>query len=141
MTRTSIVDGKIPKVWQRMADATSTTASPSTGVAVTVLDTTKNCRIHSMVVKCTGTLTNLEIHVTIDGQTITFANASATTNTFNFTKFDSTLAATAQVLQETTEYYAYRQVLLEGCSVKVTIEATGTSLSDLIGRVKYSVLP
>ena len=129
-------------VFKQQADATVTEASPVSGTKYTVLDTTKNVRIISMAVKCTfATCDPLEIHVTIDGQTITFTTSAATTNTWNYPSNSSENAETAQTLQEATDYAAQIPFLREGRSVKVEVEATGGTLSDLTARVKYAVIP
>ena len=125
-------------VFKQKADATYA-GTPASGVAEDVLTTTKNVRIISIT--CTpaftgGTTHLAEIHVTIDGQTITYTVAPTTATPY-FATPDSDATPTAQLLSATDR--AEAGFLLEGRSVAVTFELTtdGTP-GACTARVKYA---
>ena len=152
MGRDSIHDGETQerraKVFQQMPDATLSQATPTSGLAYTVLDTTKRVHIYSITASVTWTVqpTPLEIHITIDGQTITHlvANPISAANyvTIKSAVGDSS-AANAQVLHPVATGYTVDAfpVQYEGRSVKVTAETTGGTVTNLSARVKYAVIP
>jgi len=121
-------------------DATLTQA-PVSGTKYTVLDTTPNVRIISISVQCTWTVqpTPLEIHITIDGKTITHTFTNPVTATDYIAFIDPTKAATAQGLSATAALdLGLPPFLREGRSIKVEAEITGGTVSNLSARVKYA---
>ena len=126
-------------VFKQQADATLSQA-PVSGTKYEVLATTKNVRIIGISVQCTWTVqpTPLEIHITIDGQTVTFTVTDPVTATDYFCQNSFAAAETAQELTTTQPDQAF---LREGRSVKVEAEITGGTVSNLSARVKYAKIP
>jgi hypothetical protein len=128
-----------------MADAVLNQATPVSGTKYTVLDTTRNCRIHSIVAKVTWTVqpTPLEIHLTIDGEAFVATQANPVTATdYALAQSVATdmLAAVAGVFTTAYNVDALPIYNYEGQSVKVEVETTGGTVDPLECRVKYSVL-
>lgn len=125
----------------RQSDATLSQASPSTGVKYTILDTVKNVRIYGANVVVTWTVQPdpLEIHLTIDGVSLThsFTNPVSTTN--YMIVIAPWLAETSLTLA-TWDTAFTAGFMYEGHSVKVEAETTGGTVSNLSGRVKYGKL-
>jgi len=119
-------------------DATLSQANPVSGTQYEVLATTANVRIIDILVSVTWTVqpTPLEVHITIDGRTLTLLVANPTTGTpyspsfLNIANEQGGLSAT---LGLTT-----RPFFLEGRSVRITAETTGGTVSNLTCRVKYA---
>lgn len=130
----------IKKLYEQQADAALNQASPVSGTKYEVLATAKNVRLIGISVQCTWTVqpTPLEIHVTIDGQTVTFTFTDPVTATNYFAKNASGSAETAQELSTTEPTVAF---LREGKSVKVEAEITGGTVSNLSARVKHAKIP
>lgn len=123
------------------ADATLTQANPVSGTKYTVLDTKRNVRIIGIEVHVTWTVqpTPLEVHVTIDGLAYTFAVSNPVSTTKYYADLSMADAITAQGLSTTDKVNSYgRPFLLEGRSVKVEIETTGGTTSEIYGRVRYA---
>lgn len=129
-------------VWTRQVDAVLSQASPVSGTKYTVLATTKNVRIRSIVAQVTwsGQPNPLEVHLTIDGIpfTVTQTNpVSATPYALAQSVAADFLAAAAGVF--VTVYSAVNvPIQYEGKSVKVEVETTGGTVSLLECRVKYA---
>lgn len=131
------VPHQIPPTHQ--ADAVLNQGNPVSGTAYPVLAATNNVRIISIAVSVTWTVqpNPLEVHVTIDGNTITYTVANPVSATYYFARPAAALAETAQILD--TNYYShYRAFLLEGKNVAITAETTGGTTSNLACRVKYA---
>jgi len=118
---------------EHQADATLSQANPVSGTKYTVLDTTKNVRIISVSVQCTWTVqpTPIEVHITIDGVSITvgFTDPVSATSYFFVNDRSSLCVFTANRAQ------AFQ---LEGRSVKIEAEITGGTVSNLSATVKYA---
>jgi len=123
----------------RQADATLNQASPTSGTKYTVLDTVKNARILHIVVACTWTVqpTPLEIHVTIDGVAVSFSQTDPVSTSEYEAAYTSPFYD-AQGMADAGTRGAYRAFLDEGRSVKVEVEITGGTVSNLSARVKYA---
>lgn len=129
---------KIPPKLQTVAYLAQ--ANPVSGTKYTVLDTTKNVRIHNIAVDCTWTVqpNPLEVHLTIDGLSFkaSFTNPVSATAYFlnllsiSWNSNDVTLSATSEI--------AERAFLLDARSIKIEIEITGGTVSQLRGQVRYS---
>ena len=125
---------------EHQADAYLSQANPVSGTWYTVLDTTKNVRLLSLyatIVWTTTQPTPLEVRVTIDGQTETFAVA----NPVSGTDYIGVLGyAGASYLINTFTEQRSRAFLLEGRSVKVEVRITWatTQPTPLQCRVKYA---
>lgn len=130
--------------YQHQADATLSQANPVSGTKYTVLDTTKNCKVRSIVVTVTWTVQPdpLEVHVTIDGVAITFvvANPQSATNYYASLSPSSTPTTEALVLVASLTTYGTIMIphALEGRSVKVEVETTGGTTSNISAKVKYA---
>ena len=124
---------------QQQPDATLNQANPVSGTKYAVLDTqqAQKVRIIGISVQCTWTVqpTPLEIHVTIDGQTVTFTITDPASATDHFACNSLGNAETAQELSITQPDQAF---LREGRSVKVEAEITGGTVSNLSARVKWA---
>jgi hypothetical protein len=137
-------DHKTFEVPAHQADAALNQAAPGDGVEYTVLDTTKNVRIISMIVQCTWTVqpTPLELHLTIDGVSHTYAMANPVSATPYIARALPDLSELNQGLTaltgSITDVTACVPFLIEGRSVKVTAEITGGTVSNLTARVKYA---
>lgn len=129
------------QMFQHQADATLSQANPVSGTKYTVLDTTKNVRIIAAFVQCTWTVqpTPLEIHVTIDGQSITHlvGNPASATDYETAMNLNSEAAQPLSAVGTRLNWgFDY-----EGRSVKVEVEITGGTVSNLAARVKYAKIP
>jgi len=127
----------MPPVPERQADATLNQANPGDGTQYEVLPTTRNARIIGITVICTWTVqpTPLEIHVTIDGQTLTFAKTDPVSGTYYTIELNPERAENAGYL---TGWAAGYYILMEGRSIRITAEITGGTVSNLSARVKYA---
>jgi len=128
-----------------MPDAVVSQATPVSGTQYTVLDTTRNVRIHACVANVTWTVqpSPLEVHATIDGQTYTWSQANPVTAT-NYAIIQSVAgdgsAITGGLMALTYGVDTLFVNDLEGQSVKVLAEITGGTSDPLACRLKYSVL-
>lgn len=137
-----------PDVFQQQADATLNQANPTANTLYTVLATTKNVRIYSIVAEDTWTVqpNPLEIVVTIDGQTFNFSVANPVSGTLYVATRKPTLAESAQILvaQADANDLTAPAFLFEGRSVLVQARigktVAGTS-NPLEARVKYAKIP
>lgn len=129
-----------PTLFKRQADATLSQANPTSGTKYTVLDTTKNVRIISIEVNVTWTVqpTPLEIHITIDGQTITHGQIDPVSTTNYFCYRHPAHAASSQQMTSTLAVYQAPAWLYEARSIKIEAETTGGTTSNLSARVKYA---
>jgi len=125
--------------FQHQADAVLDQDNPISGQKYTVLDTTANVRIIHIGVRVqwTGQPTPLEIHITIDGRSITHTKANPVSNTW--------YEATIYPQDDTTSYRLdpagdgrYRAFQYEGRAVKVEAETTGGTVTNLYARVIYA---
>jgi len=123
----------------QQADAVLNQAAPTSGTKYEVLATTKNVRIISIEVNCTWTAqpSPLEVHITIDGQTITYGIANPISATNYLANPNAEKAEDSQILN-TSSYHDRRSFLIEGRSVKVEAEITGGTVSNLSARIKYA---
>jgi len=121
---------------EHQADATLSQANPTSGTKYTVLDTTKNVRLLSIEVACTWTVqpTPLEAHISIDGQSYT----APFTDPVSAVYYEYALGGGAADVLTATAIQYNRAFLLEGRSVKVEVEITGGTVSNLTARVKYA---
>lgn len=128
-------------VFQHQADVTLDQANPGSGTKYEVLATSKRCRIISIVVQVTWTVqpTPLEIHLTIDGQALLGSFTDPVSATPYFAKLKGNMAEI--FLLDTTDFAYARPFLIEGRSVKVEVETTGGTVSNLSSRVKYQKIP
>ena len=127
---------------QHQADAVLNQANPVSGTEYPVLATTNNVRIISIMAQVTWTVqpTPLEAHVYIDGQHLIydFTDPVSATPYMAFT----TSAKTADSGDlGTTDYAQYRAFFLEGRSIRITIETTGGTSSNLSAKVKWAKIP
>jgi len=139
----SIKVSHAPQLTQLQADATLSQASPTSGNKYEVLATTTNVRIIGIMASVTWTVqpTPLEIHVTIDGQSYTYAQPNPVSATKYYPYNFPGDAETAQLMGVWTAEFGMRAFLLDGRSVKVEAETTGGTVSNLSARVKYAKIP
>jgi len=130
--------GQRPVVPENQADATLSQDNPVSGTKYTVLDTTKNVRIIGIEIDCTWTVqpTPLEIHVTIDGIAMIFAQTNPVSATPYRALLNPAYAADNQFMTAATNLDV--PFLIEGRSVKVEVETTGGTVSNLSAKVKYA---
>ena len=135
-------------VFQRQADAVLNQANPTANTLYTVLTTTKNVRIYSIVAEDTWSAqpNPLEIVVTIDGQTFNFSVANPVSGTLYVATRKPTLAESAQILvaQADANDLTAPTFLLEGRSVLVQArigKTTAGTSNPLEARVKYGKIP
>lgn len=128
---------------ERQADAVLPKANPVSGTKYTVLDTTKNVRLKGIGVAVTWATTQptpLEVHVTIDGQTLTFKQTDPVSATYYMPIMSPHKDATEQEMSVSGSAQYYKAFLMEGRSVKVEVEITWavTQPTPLVCRVKYA---
>jgi hypothetical protein len=119
-------------------DATLSVDNPISGTKYTVLATTRNVRIITICVKVIWTVqpTPLEAHITANGVNITLSFTNPVTATwyfdilFNPNNDDGALSAANPT--------STRPFLLESQSVKIEVETTGGTVSNLSARVKWA---
>jgi len=142
-----VIDGK--QAFQQQADATLSQANPTANTLYTVLSTTQNVRVISMIASVTWTVQPdpLELVVTIDGRTINYSFSNPATAT-NYTAIESVAsmaaAASAQVLATTLSATVLKLPPFEGRSVKIearTGATTAGTVQNLAARVKYAKIP
>ena len=123
---------------EHQADTTLDQANPVSGTKYEVLPETKNVRIISIFIQCTWTVqpTPLEVHVTIDGQSIAHSQTDPVSDERYHAEVRAYNPPTAQALSLTNP--ASRAFLYEGRSVKIEAEITGGTVSNLAARVKYA---
>lgn len=128
-------------MWVQQADAVLSQANPVSGTKYTVLDTVKNARIMSMEVDCAWTVqpTPLQLHVTIDGQTIIFSLIDPATATGYYAKVWPASAEDSQGLDGATVFPQYKPFIVEGKSIKIEAEITGGTVQSLDARIKYAL--
>lgn len=124
----------------QQSDATLTQANPVSGTQYEVLATTKNVRIIGMNVVVTWTVqpTPLELHVIIDGKTITFTFTNPVSAQIYTAGNDASKAESAQILTTTANVFLMPAFLREGRSVRVVAETTGGTVQNLEARVKFT---
>lgn len=131
------LDPKVPDVFKQQPDATLNQDNPESGTKYEVLPTKKRCRIISIRVTCTWTVqpTPLECHITIDGQTI----LASQTDPVSGDAYIPNLSPTSNgATFDTLDYSRSRAFMIEGRNVKVEVEITGGTVSNLSARVKYA---
>lgn len=113
-------------------------ASPVSGTRYTLL-TEVNVRILSLLLRSTWTVQNnpIEIHFTIDGVPVTHSQANPISNTWYEPAYDGTLGDLLQPMT-TTQFRPYGNILYEGQTVKIEMETTGGTVSDLRAVIKYA---
>lgn len=137
-------DHKTYEVPKHQTDAVLSQANPVSGIKYTVLDTTKNVRIIGFSAKVTWAVTQptpLEVHITIDGQTITYSVTDPVSATDYFpTAIQPQKVPTAYTLSTVDLFLLYRAFLLEGRSIKIEVEITWatTQPTPLVCRVVYA---
>jgi len=111
----------------------------SDGTQTNKLGALKNIRIISIVAQCTWTVqpTPLEVHITIDGQALLVTKTDPVSAANYFVVINDNDAPGAMAF-ETGSTGKYRSFLLEGRSVKIEVEITGGTVSNLFLRVKYA---
>lgn len=129
-----------PHVWVYQPQATLIQASPSSGTEYTVVDTTINCRVITAMAYVAWTVqpTTLELHIDIDGERMTFPVSNPISGTVYYAVIESKDLDSALILS-TTDYFAYKNFLIEGRSVKVTAEVTGGTSTSLGSYVRTAV--
>lgn len=126
-------------MWVMQPDATLDESPPTSGLKYTVLDTVKNARIIGVSVNVTWTVqpTPLQIHITIDGETTGGGFTDPVSTTFYFGSISPGSANIISVSD--VDRTAYRAFLIEGKSIKIEVETTGGTVSNMSARVKYAL--
>lgn len=127
-----------PYVFAHMADAVIAQANPVSGTRYAVLRTS-NARIISLFAQVTWTVQPdpLEIHMTIDGQTLRWYKGNPVTAT-GYEPENGAAADPGWMNLNITGYFAYRAFILEGRQIFIEAETTGGTVSLLDCRVKYA---
>jgi len=130
---------------EHQPDAVLSQANPVSGTKYTVLDTTKNIRIISIMAKITWATTQpspLEVHITIDGQTLSFHKNNPVSAATYLVSNTPTQPENSQALQEANGSIedSDKAFIYEGRSVKIEAEITWatTQPTPLVCRVKYA---
>ena len=119
-------------------DATISQANPVSGTKYEVLALTKNCRLIETIVVVTWTVqpTPLEVHITVDGilRSYSIANPVSASgygvSAIAYTASGGTLSATYTS--------TYKPFIVEGKTIKVEVETTGGTVSNISARVVYA---
>lgn len=122
---------------EHQADVTLDQDNPVSGTRYVVLDTVLNARIIGISVQVTWTdqPTPLEAWLLIDGQTERFYMDNPVTATNYFPAFKLAAAASSMT---STDYTIYKPFLVEGRSIRIEVETTGGTVSNLSARVKWA---
>ena len=131
------MDVKEFPVPEHQADAVLNQANPISGTKYTVLPTTKNVRIITIATKVTWTVqpSPLELHIIIDGVNIPISQIDPVSDTWYNAELVDSWTPSAGF---STAHHPHRSFLLEGRSVKVEVEITGGTVSNLNSIVKYA---
>jgi hypothetical protein len=128
------------QVFQHQASATLSQASPAQNTWYTILDTTKNCRLYAVLVVIATTGEDLEVRITIDGQTITgaFSAGAGANYSVSMDEWDATNLQAAN-----GRYMIWGSGgVLEGRSIKVEVrKTTAAGAGTLSGLVIYAKIP
>lgn len=109
----------------------------SDGTQTNKLGALANIRIIGISVYVTWTVQpDVEVHVTIDGQVLTFDFAAPVSNTPYYAFIQASKTAGTQDLNANN--LDHRPFLLEGRSVKIECETTGGTTSKIFMLVKYA---
>jgi len=118
------------------ADATLNQVNPTSGLKYTVLDATPLCRLITVQASITWTVQgNLEFHVTVDGVPVTTLVATPASTEKQYLQL---AGSGADWMIENSDKNQYRPYLIEGRTIKVEVETTGGTVSNLSARVKYA---
>lgn len=120
------------------ADVTLVQANPVGGTLYEVLPVITYARIVTGYVEVTWTVqpTPIQIHLTLDGQTITHELGNPVSGTSYVIKRNvADQAANAQILETGYIDFPY---LYEATSARVQAETTGGTVQNLSSRVKYA---
>jgi hypothetical protein len=123
------------------ADAVLSQTNPTSGDKYTVLDTTEYVRLIGIAAQVTWTVqpSPLEVHATVDGQALRWFRNNPNTATNYFAHLDVRTAANAGALGPSDVLWQYNSFILEGRSVKIEVETTGGTVSNMTCRVQYAV--
>lgn len=132
-----------PEVWQLQEDAVLNQADPVSGTkyGVGVLGTAqKNVRLIYICVKCVWTVQPdpLELHLTINGRSITMGRSAPDTDVWYYPTFSNSQEF---VLNATDPAISRAFFLDKSRSVKIEAEITGGTVSNLSARVKWAKMP
>lgn len=139
-----LINDPIPG-YQLQDDEVFSQANPVSGQKYTVLDTVKNARIKSISAKITWATTQptpLEVHLTIDGKTIThtFTDPVSATEYIAFNRPDTAPTAQGFKARDEADDLTAPPFLHEGKSIKIEAEITWatTQPTPLQVRVKWA---
>ena len=115
------------------SDAVLTQAAPVQNTWYTILDTTKNARIHSIAFIVADTDETLELKITADDLTSTITKASTADTYYMLTRYPHL----ANFYPASATHYT-AALLFEARSVKIEIRKTSAAgVGTITGRVKY----
>ena len=129
-------------VFKHQANATLSQANPMSGTKYEVLATSKRVRIIGLTAKCVWTVqpTPLEIHVTVDGVAFKWSQTDPVSNDYYDAKtIRTSWAPTAQICAVAGNIAP--AFLLEGRNVKVEVEITGGTVSNLSATLVWAQIP
>ena len=125
--------------YELQAEAVKDQANPVSGDVYVVLTTKKLARIYTFAVKVVWTVqpNPLEVHALIDGQTYRWSFANPVTNTYYIIRgINAGASITDQGLSITESDKAF---VMEGKSITFSVETTGGTVSQMVGRTKFGV--
>jgi len=124
---------------KQKADATLSQANPTSGDKYTVLSTARRVRVIGISVWVSWTVqpTPLEVHCTVDGQSYLFSIANPVNGTRYSAFIDERYGIGVSTLGADS-YAKYRAYLFEGRSVKIEVETTGGTVSNISAKVVYA---
>jgi len=123
------------QVFKYMADAVLSQAGAVQNTWYTVLDTTKKVRILSLMMTVSVANEDLELKMTIDGETLNGAQANAVAGTSYYCLKD---AGSANILLSATGFNMGRYAALDANSVKIEVrKTTANGAGTLSARAVY----
>jgi len=122
---------------KHQADVVFSQANPLSGTKYTVLNTTKNVRILGIQLVCTWTVqpNPLECHITIDGQLLRAVRADPVSATKYYVE---ERMSSSNPCTTSTDLTGNKPFIYEGRNVKIEVEVTGGTVSNLSALVKYA---
>jgi len=119
------------------AQANLSQNNPVSGTKYTLIDTTKNCALLGVMAKVTWTVQPdpLEVHATVDGQTLKWEKANPVSTTpYCARSLDLQVDLNAMGLSTSTSSIG---IMFFARSLKIELETTGGTVSNLSGKAKY----
>jgi hypothetical protein len=130
-------------MFEYQAPAVLNQATPVNGTFYTILDTTKYVRVYDIGINIEDADEDLEVQVTVDGETIAASAATCTHSTSYFCVLHVNPITRVDYIGiiSNTNFQFGSHAILEGHSVKIEVRKTSANgAGNLTGIVTYGVL-